>query len=214
MRKMMKRAAPVLAVAALGAVWMTVRTSGQSTGMPSTKNGDWTHYTADVRGTKYSPLDQINGSNFSKLELAWRFKTDALGTRPEFKLEGTPLMVKGVVYATAGTRRSVIALDAVTGELLWVHGEHEGDRGAAAARQLSGRGLAWWSDGRGDDRLIYVTPGYRLVELDAKTGQPIKTFGSSGIVDMKTWAVYGPDRPIDLVNGEIGLHATPAVTKS
>ena len=101
--------------------------------------------------------------NFNKLEVAWRFKTDNLGTRPEYKLEGTPIMVKGVVYATAGTRRSVVALDAATGELLWVHSEHEGARGAAAARQLSGRGLSYWTDGKGDDRIIYVTPGYRLV---------------------------------------------------
>ena len=101
-----------------------------------------------------------------------------LGPWPEYKLEGTPIMVKGVVYATAGTRRSVIALDAATGELLWVHGEHEGARGAAAARQLSGRGLSYWSDGKGDDRIVYITPGYRLVALDAKTGVPIKTFGN------------------------------------
>ena len=79
-------------------------------------------------------------------------------------------MVKGVLYATAGTRRSVIALDAATGELLWVHGEHEGARAAAAARQLSGRGLSYWTDGKGDDRILYVTPGYRLVCLNAKTG--------------------------------------------
>ena len=105
-------------------------------------------YAGDVRGSKYAPLDQINATNFGSLEIAWRFKTDNLGSRPEFKLEGTPLMVGGVLYATAGTRRSVVALDAATGELLWVHGEHEGDRGINAPRQLSGRGLAYWSDGR------------------------------------------------------------------
>ena len=73
-----------------------------------------------MRGTRFSPLDQINASNFNKLEVAWRFKTDNLGTRPEYKLEGTPLMVKGVVYTTAGSRRAVVALDAKTGEQLWV----------------------------------------------------------------------------------------------
>jgi quinoprotein glucose dehydrogenase len=179
-----------------------------------TKDGEWPAYAGDLSNYRYSPLDQISASNFSKLEIAWRFKTDSLGTRPEFKLEGTPIMVKGVIYATGGTRRSVIALDAATGELLWLHGEHEGARGAAAARQLSGRGLSYWSDGKGDDRIIYVTPGYRLVALDAKTGVPIKTFGSDGLVDMKKFAVYGTGQPIDLVNGEIGLHSTPAVTKS
>src|SRR5580698_2910964 len=112
----------------LGALIVAALANGQQ---PSTKNGEWPHYTADLKGTKYSPLDQINASNFSKLEVAWRFKTDNLGTRPEFKLEGTPLMVHGVLFATGGNRRSVFALDAATGELLWVHGEHEGARGAA-----------------------------------------------------------------------------------
>src|SRR5216117_591275 len=102
------------------------------------KEGEWPSYTADTWGSRYRPLDQINASNFSKLEVAWRFKTDSLGNRPEFKLEGTPLMVNGVIYATAGTRRSVVALDPATGELLWVHGENEGPRGSNAPRLLSG----------------------------------------------------------------------------
>src|SRR5688500_3192927 len=119
---------------------------GQGTFIASTKNGDWPSYTGDTRGTRYSPLDQINAENFNDLEVAWRFKTDNLGTRPEYKLEGTPLVIKGVLYTTAGTRRSVIALDAATGELLWVHRYPEGARGANAPRQLSGRGLAYWTD--------------------------------------------------------------------
>src|SRR5579872_2204360 len=172
-----------------------------------TKDGEWPAYAGDLSNYRYSPLDQISASNFSKLEVAWRFKTDSLGTRPEYKLEGTPIMVKGVVYATAGTRRSVIALDAATGELLWVHGEHEGARGAAAARQLSGRGLSYWSDGKGDDRILYVTPGYRLICLNAKTGAIISSFGTNGVIDLK----LDDDQPIDLETGEIGLHATPII---
>src|SRR5437667_12362614 len=109
----------------------------QSSGQPSTKNGEWPHYNADLKGTRYSPLDQINGSNFNKLQVAWRFKTDRFGPFPEFKLEGTPLMVNGVLYATAGTRRSVVALDAKTGELIWSHSLREGKRAAVAPRQLS-----------------------------------------------------------------------------
>lgn len=168
---------------------------------------EWKHYTADLAGSRYAPLDQINASNFSKLEVAWRFKTDAIGNRPEFKLEGTPLMVGGVVYATAGSRRGVVALDAATGELLWVHSEREGARGAAAPRQLSGRGLSYWTDGKGQERIIYVTPGYRMVALDAKTGMRIKDFGNDGIVDLK----QDFDQQLDLVNGEVGLHSTPTV---
>src|SRR5690348_18095336 len=83
--------------ALIGLAWIiTIAASGEPAGLPSTRNGDWPHYTADLKGTKYSPLDQINASNFGKLEVAWRFKTDNFGTRPEYKLEGTPVMVKGV----------------------------------------------------------------------------------------------------------------------
>ena len=97
-------------------------------GQPSTRNGEWPTNGADVKFTRYSPLDQINAANFNKLEVAWRFKTDAFGPYPEYKLEGTPIMVKGVLYTTAGTRRSVIALDAKTGELIWSHSLREGER--------------------------------------------------------------------------------------
>src|SRR5262245_13621832 len=177
---------------------------------------EWRAYGGDLRHQHYSPLAEINATNFTRLEVAWRFKTDSLGPRPEFKLEGTPLMVNGVLYTTAGTRRSVIALDAATGELRWAHSEREGARAAASPRQLSGRGVAYWTDGRSgssDERIFYVTTGYRLVALDAKTGSRIPSFGKDGIVDLKEGAVYGKGQQIDLVKGEIGIHATPSVTK-
>src|SRR5580700_4783385 len=172
------------------------------------RDTEWPSYAADLAGTHYRPLDQINAANFSDLEIAWRIKTDNFGNRPEYKLEGTPLMANSVLYATAGSRRAVIALDAATGELLWVHGEHEGARGGAAPRQLSGRGLAYWSDGR-EERILYVTPGYRLICLDAKTGVPVPSFGKGGAVDLK----LEDDQTIqpDLTTGEIGLQSAPVV---
>src|SRR5579863_7513698 len=152
------------------------------------KNGEWRSYGGDTANTRYSPLDQINGTNFNKLQLAWHFNTANLGPRPEYNLEGTPLMANGILYATAGTRRAVVALDAATGEELWVHSENEGQRGRNAPRQLSGRGLSYWTDGaaqNSDERVFYVTPGYRLVALNAKTGARIATFGKDGLVDLK-----------------------------
>jgi len=174
------------------------------------KDTEWPSYAADLAGTRYRPLDQINASNFNELEIAWRIKTDNFGNRPEYKLEGTPLMVNGVLYATAGSRRAVIALDAATGELLWVHGEREGARGGAAPRQLSGRGLAYWSDGK-EERIFYVTPGYRLICLNAKTGMPFTSFGNSGALDLK----LDDDQTIfpDLTTGEIGIQSAPIVAK-
>src|SRR5512144_2963708 len=114
---------------------LTVTSTGLR-GQTKPKVGEWTTYGGDLASTRYSPLDQINKDNFSTLEVAWRLKTDFLGPRPEFNFESTPLMIDGVVYSTAGSRRAVVALDAGTGELLWMHSEHEGKRGESAPRQL------------------------------------------------------------------------------
>jgi quinoprotein glucose dehydrogenase len=122
-------------------------------------------------------------------------------------------MVGGILYSTAGSRRAVVALDAGTGEQLWMHSENEGARGANAPRQLSGRGLAYWAGTppAGDDaRILYVTPGYRLIALNAKTGAVVAGFGTNGVVDLKK----DDDQEMDLVTGEIGLHSTPTVAKN
>ena len=189
---------------------MPATLSAQATAAKSftTAAGEWPSYSGDTRGSRYSPLDQITAANFSTMEVAWRFKTDQLGPRPEFKLEGTPLMIGGVLYTTAGTRRAVVALDATTGELLWMHSENEGERGAASPRPLSGRGLSYWTDGK-SARILYVTPGYRLVALDARSGARILSFGDSGAVDLKR----DMDSPIlpDLVTGEIGYQGAPVI---
>src|SRR6266480_1603779 len=202
-----------LALVVAGSVWTAPNALGQmfvgtpapaqfnGPAQPSTANGEWPTNAGDIRGTRYSPLAQIDASNFNRLQIAWRFKTDAFGPYPEWKLEGTPIMVKGVLYTTAGTRRSVIALDAKTGELIWSHSLREGKRAAIAPRQLSGRGVSYWADGRGDERIIYITTGYRLVELDAKTGAPIASFGKDGLVDLKVGVVHGNEQQIDLETG-------------
>ena len=211
MKRIRIRVVPALVLLVSAYAWVAPLVSGQASPMPSTKNGEWPMYTADLRGSKYSPLDQINGTNFGKLEVAWRVKTDNFGPRPETKLEGTPIMVKGMLYATAGTRRPVIAVEPRTGEIKWTYSLDEGERATRwAPRQLSGRGLSYWTDGKGDDRVIYVTTGYQLVSLNAKTGQPIAGFGRAGIVDLKVGIMIN-GKQADLEKSEIGLHSTPTV---
>ncbi len=173
------------------------------------KNGEWNTYGGDLGNTRYAALDQINAANFYKLNVGWRFSTANLGPSLETNLESTPLMVKGVFYSTAGTRRSVIALDAATGEQLWVYREDEGQRGTVAPRALSGRGLAYWTDGT-EERIVYVTPGYRMIALNAKTGLRVPSFGTNGVVDLKT----DDDQEIDLLSREIGLHSAPVIARN
>jgi quinoprotein glucose dehydrogenase len=194
----------MLVLLGLGAAWAGSSVTAQS----GTQKGEWRTYGGDLASTRYSALDQVNASNFGKLEVAWRFKTDSLGPRPEFNLQATPLMVGGRLYLTAGTRRAAVALDAATGEMLWMHSLNEGERGTSAPRQLSGRGLSYWSDGK-EERIVYVTPGYQMIALDARTGMRIQSFGNNGIVDLK----LEMDQQMDLVKGEVGLHSAPVIAK-
>ena len=200
----MLRRIPRLVLSLVGTLGLTVAPGAAQQGAP---NGEWPTYGGDLGHTRYSALDQIDADNFSDLEVAWRFKTESLGPRPEFIFQSTPLMVDGVLYTTAGTRRAAVAIDAETGEMLWVHRLNEGERGAGAPRRLSGRGLTYWNDGA-DGVIFYVTPGYRLIALNALTGHRITSFGDDGLVDLK----QGLDQDIDPVTGEIGLHAAPIIS--
>jgi quinoprotein glucose dehydrogenase len=166
-------------------------------------NGEWRVYGADSGSTKYSPLDQINADNVSELEMVWRWKADNFGPRPESNWQATPLMVGGTLYFTAGYRRDVVAVDAATGETLWMFRIDEGERGERAVRR-NNRGVTYWTDGA-QERIFMITPGYQLVGLDAKTGRLIEDFGEGGIVNLRE----GLDR--DVVGpGEIGS-SSPAI---
>jgi len=158
------------------------------------QNGDWRYYGADSGSTKYSPLDRINADNF--------------GPDPEYNLQATPLAINGTLYTSAGTRRNVVAIDGATGETLWTFRLDEGDRGRVAPRR-NHRGVSYWTDGRGDERIIYITPGYQLVALNAKTGTPIPSFGTGGRVDL--FDELDTTRPKD---GQIGASSPPIIVKN
>ena len=209
MRRTISRSCAVAGLALVGVVL------GQSGVAPEARQtraarpaSEWRTYGADLASTRYSPLDQINKDNFSKLKIAWQLGTNEFGPRPDSLYSATPLFVGNVLYTTVGTARTVVALNPTTGAVLWKHSEDEGPRGQNAARGGAGRGVAYWSSGNGSDqRIIYVTPGYRMIALDAKTGAPIPTFGQGGVVDLK----LDNDQELDLVTSDIGLNATPLV---
>src|SRR3954471_24767184 len=154
-----------------------------SSGGVTPPDSDWPVYGGNLGYWRYKALDQINAANFNQLEMAWQFKTDNLGTHPEFILQCTPLVIKGRLYATGGSRRDVVCLDAASGEALWLYRTpDEGPRARNAPRQLSGRGVGYWSEGD-QERILYVTIGYQLVSLYASLPDP--NFGSNGKVDLK-----------------------------
>ena len=201
-----RQCAPSLVASAVALVLAGASALGQ--GDKPAPAVEWKTYGADLASTRYSPLDQINRENFSKLQIAWRLKTDPFGPRPDILYSSTPLVVGNVLYTTAGTRRAVLALNAATGEILWMHTEDEGARGQNAARSGAGRGVSYWASADGSDqRILYVTPGYRMIALSARTGLPIPAFGKDGVVDLK----QENDQELDPVTADLGLNATPLV---
>ncbi|HUF25577.1 MAG TPA: PQQ-binding-like beta-propeller repeat protein, partial [Gemmatimonadaceae bacterium] len=143
--------------------------------------GEWRYWGGDAWSTRYSPLDQINASNFDSLEVTWEWNASAFGADEYYRT--TPLYANGRLFTVATTRRIAAAVDPRTGETLWMWRLDEGIRWQKAPRQFAGRGLAYWTDGR-NERVIVVTPGYHLASLDAKTGLPDPNFGRNGVVDL------------------------------
>ncbi|MBX5462852.1 MAG: PQQ-binding-like beta-propeller repeat protein [Steroidobacteraceae bacterium] len=170
---------------------------------------EWLHNRGDLASTSYSPLDQINRENVHTLRIAWRWRSDNFSPTPEFYYRATPLMADGVLYTTAGLRRTVVAIDAATGETLWMYRLDEGERGASAPRRNSGRGVSFWRAPVANEpnRVLTITPGYQLVALDAASGRPIPTFGDNGIVDLKK----GLPRLTDLTKAPVGSSSPPVI---
>ncbi len=143
----------------------------------------WTSMFGGLNANRYAPLEQINAENVGELEIAWRWKADNFGPRPEGLSVTTPIMANGVLYATAGTTRNVVAIDAESGQTLWMWRPQEGQRFEDSPRKNSGKGVAYWTDG--DQEVIFVvTPGYYLAALDASTGLPLESFADGGILDL------------------------------
>jgi glucose dehydrogenase len=134
---------------------------------------DWPLFGHDPGGTRYSPLDQINAGNVARLERAWTYHTKERGR----SFESTPIVVDGVMYLSTHTQK-VIALDPDTGRELW--------RFDARAPGRENRGVAYWPGDRANaPRILVATGDGRLIEIDARTGAPVRTFGDNGEVNLR-----------------------------
>jgi len=191
---------------ALGGLVITLLAILPIVAQQGAKSGEWRSFGADEGSTRYSPLDQINRDNIKDLKVAWVWKSDSLLPSPQATSETTPIMVNGIIYFSMDQKRFIVAADAGTGETIWVYRPVEGARFDGAPRKVH-RGVSYWSDGKGDDRIVFATPGFNLIALNAKTGVPVPAFGANGIVDMMK------DLDIDYKgdpNGRIG-NSSPVV---
>ena len=215
-----------------------------------TENGEWRSYAGNIAGQKYSPLEQIDASNFEDLEIAWSWESaDKMVSRtmpdgsewwapldtiveslvedtPNLYRTGhlpraggmaaTPLMVGGVLFFNTALSQGV-AVDATTGETLWVFNTKSYEEGTTP---MSGtfrqRGVAYWTDGEGDERIFWGTGAGHLVCVNAKTGQPCADFGpdGSGMVDAMVGLPRANREERDYLNALLyGIHSPPIVVR-
>ncbi len=157
-------------------------------------DGEWRSYAGDPGSTKYSPLDQIDAGNFGDLRIAWRWASvdadvdlEAIASDDErlsiLGLQATPLMIDGVLYLSTALYQAA-AVDAGTGETVWVH-DPQAYLGGRPTHAYRSRGVAYWSEDDGSDaRIFWGTSEAYLLAVDARTGEPIRDFGDDGRVDL------------------------------
>jgi quinoprotein glucose dehydrogenase len=178
-------------VAALQAVSMTVLVSPSANAqakMGASSATQWRSYGGDQGSSKYSPIDQIGADNFSRLEIAWTWRSaeeEITKANPDLKTwawECTPLMVDGILYVSTSLSQ-VAAIDAATGKALWLYDPETWRNGTPSNNGFVHRGVAYWSDGA-DRRILFGTGDGYLICLSAQTGKPVPTFGHDGRIDL------------------------------
>ncbi len=215
-----------------------------------TENGEWRSYSGNIAGQKFSPLNQIDATNFETLEIAWQWTSvDSMVSRtmpdgsewtapledivaslveetPNLyrkshpprpgSMNVTPLMIGGVLYFNTALSQGV-AVDATTGETLWVFNPKSYEEGTTPmSGTFKQRGVAYWTDGEGDERIFWGTGNGYLVCVEAKTGRPCPDFGpdGSGMVDAMEGVPRADRTKRDYLNALLyGIHSPPIVVR-
>lgn len=147
---------------------------------PSSEYLEWQVYGGDKTNSQYADIDQINKSNVTNLEVAWTYNTGDLEEGKNSQIQFSPIIVDDVLFG-ASPKFKLFALDASTGEELWVFDPYA-TAGEPSVFGVS-RGVAYWEDGE-DQRLLFGV-GEKLYAINATTGEPIPSFGNNGYVDLR-----------------------------
>ena len=196
-RREFMKAATVTSGALLGRQLIPGATSSAAAQNAEAAATEWLSYGGDKASSKYSPIDQIGGDNFSRLQVAWTWRSaeeEITKANPDLKTwvwESTPLMVNGVLYVSTSLSQ-VAAIDASTGKTRWVYDPETWKNGTPSNNGFVHRGVSYWADGD-DQRILFGTGDGYLICLNAETGKPIPTFGRDGRIDL----TQGLGRPVD-----------------
>ena len=192
------RASPLrpLVVLALLVTGAGCQAGNPRTSAPEVRDVEWRTYGGTYASARYSPLAQIDRDNVGRLRVAWRWRSpdhDVMARDSlveTFVNEATPVMVGGVLYVSTSLSQ-VAAIDAATGQTLWVHDPEVWRMSTPPNHGWVHRGVAHWTDGR-EERIFIGTGNAFLIALDARTGQPIPSFGNAGRIDL----TEGLGRPV------------------
>jgi quinoprotein glucose dehydrogenase len=142
----------------------------------------WPAHGGSASKTQYSELTSITRGNVGRLQVAWTYRTGDARLPDRTQIQCNPIIVRGTLYATSPELK-VVALDAETGRERWVFNPFAANADATASFGVN-RGVVYWEDAGGHDARILFTAGQRLFALDAATGRPIESFGTTGEVDL------------------------------
>jgi len=144
-------------------------------GKPDTADAHtaWRNYGGSPDGAQYSALRQINRSNVKDLQVAWTYRTG-----DDKKYAFNPIVVDGTMYVLA-KNNSIVALDAATGKEIWTHPTDPN------ATLITNRGIDYWESADRSDRRLIFSLRNELRELNARTGESIRQFGTNGAVDLR-----------------------------
>ena len=133
---------------------------------------EWKHYLGDPGRSHYSQLSEFNTKNIKSLKVAWEYESVDYG-----QMQMNPIVVDTLLYGVSSALK-VFALDARSGEEVWVFGD------TLKTLFSNSRGVSYWESG--NDKRIFYTKGSDLWALNALTGLPIHSFGTNGKIDLRS----------------------------
>ncbi|HEX5026234.1 MAG TPA: PQQ-binding-like beta-propeller repeat protein [Agriterribacter sp.] len=148
------------------------------------KFSGWNMVHGNSTANKYSSLTQIDTANVQQLQVVWTYHTGDADTAAHSQIQCNPIVVNGMLYGTS-PQLKLFALDATTGKSKWVFSPFDSIAGNKKAHFNinNNRGVAYWTDGKEDERLFYSV-GAELLAINARNGELVETFANKGKLDL------------------------------